>query len=317
LPGLDLESALNASDKIRMKNCFSVHRVPIPHFMEISSKRQLFETAAEFGLPVVIKPVDSRGARGVQRIKETKQLEQAFDIAKKYSPQGRVMMEKFLEGPQLSTEGFMLNGKAFIPAVFDRNYEYIERYAPFIVENGGEMPSIYTEKYVREIHDVMEKAAISMGIGHGVIKGDLVIHEGRIKVIELAARLSGGFFGTVATPVSCGVNLIKTNIRLCLGEDIHSGELEPQLNRASAIRFSFPQAGRIRRISGLRKVLSDPACGYAHVFAKENDVLSPISNHPERPAVVVSEGRNLDEAVLNAGRLINSICFDVVETERS
>lgn len=311
LPNIGIESALNASEKVRMKDRFQEKAVPMPLFREVADENHLIEMAEGFGFPVVVKPVDSRGGRGVQLINNKAQLVAAHVIARTYSPTGRVMVEQHLSGPQLSTEGFMLDGKAYIPAIFDRNYEYLEQFAPFIVENGGEMPSIYSQEYWDEIHAVMRQAALALGVETGVIKGDLVIHDGQVKVIEIAARLSGGFFGTVATPASCGVDLIKANINLCLGNKVDPEVLEHKFKKAAAIRFAFPEPGRVKRITGLDQVLHDPACKYAHVFVKEGDVIESITNHPGRPAVVVADGSCLKEAVYSAKRLIGMLHWEV------
>jgi biotin carboxylase len=150
-----------------------------------------------------------------------------------------------------------------------------------------------------------------MGIETGIIKGDLVIHHGHVKVVEIAARLSGGFFGTVATPTSCGVDLVRTNISLCLGEGIDPETLQHRFERAAAIRFAFPEPGRVRRVSGQDRVLRDPATRYAHVFVGEGDIIPPMTNHPARPAVVVADGSCLSEAIHNAERLIRLLQWEV------
>jgi len=311
LPGIGIETALNASEKIRMKQHFREKAIPMPLFRGVVDNKHLLEMAEELGLPVVVKPVDSRGGRGVQLIKDRAQLPGAYGIARGYSPTGRVMVEQYLPGPQLSVEGFVLDEKAYIPAIFDRNYECLEQFAPFIVEDGGEMPSIYSRRYWDEIHAVMKQAALALGIKTGVIKGDLVIHEGRVKVIEVAARLSGGFFGTVATPVSCGVDLAKTNINLSLGNRIDPKDLNHKFERAAAIRFAFPKPGRVKCVTGLDQVLQDPACRYAHIFVEPDNVIERITNHPRRPAVVVAEGLSLGEAIHNAKRLIGMLQWEI------
>lgn len=311
LPGIGTQSALNASEKMRMKRCFEAKSVPTPLFDEVRSADQLQDKVQEVGLPLIVKPVDSRGGRGVQLITSSERLLSAFQVALDNSPSGRVMIEEYLLGPQLSTEGFLLDGEAFIPAIFDRNYEYLQQFAPFMIENGGEMPSIYAAQYWEEIHDVMKQAALALGIKTGVVKGDLVIHKNRIKVIEIAARMSGGFFGTVATPASCGVDMVKTNIQLSLNGEFDPSNLEHRFKKAAAIRFAFPKQGRLNQVTGLQDILRDPACWYAHVFVDAGDMIQPITHHPARPAVVVAEGQLLEEAINNAERLIDTLQWDI------
>ncbi len=311
LAGIGLETALNASEKIRMKECFLQRSLPMPLFREVANEEHLMQVADEFGLPIVVKPVDSRGARGVQLIRERTLLPAAYSNARQYSPTDRVMIEEYLPGPQLSTEGFMLDGEAYVPAIFDRNYEYLDRFAPFVVENGGEMPSLYEPRIRDEINSVMKQAALALGMETGVIKGDLVVSQGQVKVIEIAARLSGGFFGTVATPASCGVDLVRTNIEVSLGRSVDPHQLDHKYERAAAIRFAFPESGRVIHVDGLSEILQDESCCYAHVFVNEGDVIPTITNHPGRPAVVVADGDTREDAVINANRLINSLCWQI------
>ena len=313
LPGIGATSARLASEKVLMKERFESHEVPMPRFLEIEDPNGLAAFTAKNGLPIVVKPVDSRGARGVQLIRTRDDLAAAYETARRYSPKGRVMVEQYLPGPQLSTEGFMVDGEAVIPSVFDRNYEYLDRFAPFIVEDGGEMPSRFTNEFRDEVHQVMAGAALALGIRNGIIKGDLVIHDGRVKVIELAARMSGGFFGTVAAPASCGVNLIESNIRLALGEVVRREELLPKWQRGAAIRFAFPPEGRIHSIRGWERIQEDPACKFAHVFAQPGQTIEPITNHPARPAVVVADGESTSQAVDNAKRFMNMLEWEVTD----
>jgi hypothetical protein len=85
------------------------------------------------------------------------------------------------------------DGKCFTPGFSDRNYEYLERYAPFFIENGGDLPSSLPPKIQAKVRDVVARAAAALGIVNGTVKGDIVVHDGEPYVIELAARLSGGF----------------------------------------------------------------------------------------------------------------------------
>ena len=51
------------------------------------------------------------------------------------------MIEKYIEGPQLSTESIIINGKCYTIGFSDRNYEYLNKFSPYIIENGGDLPS--------------------------------------------------------------------------------------------------------------------------------------------------------------------------------
>lgn len=328
LPGITLDAAHLLSDKMRMKRRMSENMVPMPKFRLAKNFMTDFHSISHYP-QLVVKPCDSRGARGVQLFNRrflTSQAiyDKAIEIAKRYSPTGRAMIEEYLPGPQLSVEGFMIDGEAHIPAIFDRNYDRLNEFAPYMVEDGGEMPSKYRGEYP-SIKKIMGVAARSVGLMNGVVKGDLVIHEGVVKVIEIAGRLSGGWFATVATPYSTGINFIKNVIRWSLGEDLTADDWKPTQNRGAAIRFSFPNPGTV--ISGGLQAFTrgtylpispvpDPwrfdNCLYYRSFVKKGDVIKTITDHPGRPAVVVASGVDREDAVLNAKRLIDMIKIEVV-----
>ena len=119
------------------------------------------------------------------------------------------------------------NGRCFTPGFSDRNYEYLERYAPFFIENGGDLPSHLPPEIQEKVRDVVARAAAALGVTNGTVKGDIVVHKGEPYVIELAARLSGGFFCTREIPLNTGVDFIGAAIKLALGEPVTPEELEP------------------------------------------------------------------------------------------
>ena len=135
--GITIETAWLAGDKLAMKKLFVEKGISIPWFCRVDSVAHLRRILSERGFPVVLKPVDSRGARGVLRLTESVDLDWAYEHSVSFSPSGRVMVEEYLEGPQISTESAIINGQAFTPGFTDRNYEFLNRFAPYIIENGG------------------------------------------------------------------------------------------------------------------------------------------------------------------------------------
>ena len=191
LPGLPVHVAELACDKLAMKRCFQSAGVAVPWFAEVSTPQELQRIAIERGRDLVIKPVDSRGSRGVQRVAQVEDLAGAFMLARSHSPSERVMVEQYLPGPQVSTESIVIDGVCHTPGFSDRNYEYLDRYAPFFIENGGDLPSRLPDTIQDKVRDLVGRAAAAMGVTQGTVKGDVVVHQGEPYMIELAARLSG------------------------------------------------------------------------------------------------------------------------------
>jgi biotin carboxylase len=312
LPGIPLESARLASDKLAMKEKFVADRVPVPWFGPVDSAAQVKSAALERGFPLVIKPVDSRGARGVQRLTGQEDLDQAFELAEKESPSRRVMIEQFLDGPQLSTESIMLDGVAHTPCFADRNYELLEKYAPNIVEDGCDLPSILEADQQQSVGEVVQQAALSMGIRNGVVKGDIVVHKGKAYVIELAARLSGGLLCSDLIPLSTGVEFVESAIRLALGEPVRPTDLVPRFQHCVCQRYLFPRPGRVLRIAGEDDVRRQPGVVFSQVRVRPGSVVGPMNCHPARAGMVIVVGASRDEAMQRARTAVETIEIDTV-----
>ena len=307
LPGISLNSARLAMDKLAMKNAFYDSGVPIPWYNSVKSAEHLAEIADRKGLPIVIKPVDSRGARGVLRLTSEVDLQWAYDYARNYSPTGRVMAEEFLTGPQVSTESLVINRETFTPGFSDRNYEFIDRYAPNIIENGGDMPSILCFEIQESVRKVVAEAATSLGITDGVVKGDIVVHQGKPYIIELAARLSGGYFCSHQIPLNTGVDLVGTAIRQALGERLSSDGLAPLFSKGVSQRFLFPSPGKVVSIQNVAEVAERPEIALCEIRIAVGKLVGPVDSHPARVGVVIATGDNRGAATQNAVKAVSDI----------
>jgi biotin carboxylase len=300
LPGISVASAKLACDKLAMKRRFLVAGVPVPWFAPVENIARLRALIAERGPDLVIKPVDSRGSRGVQRLARVASLEEAYARAKSHSPTGRVMVEAYLPGPQVSTESIVTRGRCFTPGFSDRNYEFLERHAPFFIENGGDLPSHLPPQTQLAVKHVVARAAAALGVSDGTVKGDIVVHEGRPFVIELAARLSGGFFCSREIPLNTGVDFIGCAIRVALGETISEAELTPQRQRAVVQRYAFPGPGRVVAIRGAERARTIAGVADLIVTARPGDIIPPAGDKRPSAAMVLATGASREAALAAA-----------------
>lgn len=308
--GISPATAQLASDKLAMKRSFREAGVDVPWFAPIASAAELRAVAGERGKNLVIKPVDSRGSRGVQRIARVADLDAAFGLARDHSPTKRVMVEDYLEGPQVSTESIVTGGQCYTPGFSDRNYEFLETHAPFFIENGGDLPSHLPQTTQEKVKTLVARAAEALGVREGTVKGDIVVHDGKPYVIELAARLSGGFFCTREIPLNTGVDFIGCAIRVALGERVLPGELEPSRQQPVIQRYVFPSQGRLvgvrgadtaRRIAGIAEIV---------VTAKPGDVIPPAGDKRPSAAMVLATGHTREAALASAKAAISHLEFE-------
>jgi len=310
LPGISVESAELACDKLAMKRRFAERGVAVPWFAPVHTVQELQRFAVERGSNLVIKPVDSRGSRGVQRVAQVADLAKAFAFARSHSPTERVMVEEYLDGPQISTESVVVNGACFTPGFSDRNYEYLERYAPFFIENGGDLPSHLSDDLQQKVKDVVTKAAAALGVTNGTVKGDMVVHNGEAYVIELAARLSGGFFCTREIPLNTGVDFVGAAIRVALGEAVPADELTQKQLVPVIQRYAFPRAGRVVSIAGAEEARKVAGVNEVIVTAKPGDIIPAAGDKRPSAAMVLTSGPSREAALKAANDAL--ACLQIV-----
>ena len=301
LPGIPVKTARLSTDKLAMKEHFVDLGVPVPWFHEVRSAAQLGRLVRDRGLPMVLKPVDSRGARGVLQLTEGTNLDWAFHASLASSPSKRLILEEFLPGPQISTESILTEVGTSTPGFSDRNYEFLERFSPYIIENGGEQPSKLKESEQKAVVRTAESAAQALGVNNCTVKGDLVLTDDGPKVIELALRLSGGWFATDQIPLFSGVDMVGAAIRLALADEVTIDEITPQRRNGVAIRYFFPPPGRIDAIDGLDGLKAE--CPWVHrvgLFLGPGDTVEEVTDHTKRAGFVIAVGESRQEAVNRA-----------------
>lgn len=313
LPGLSSAIADRATNKLSRIKCFKNNKIPSPLFEHASSKEEAYQKVKNMKFPIVIKPIDNAGSRGVSKIEKIDDIHKGFNDAILFSNEKTVLIEEFLIGPEISTESIILNGKIITTGFADRNYTIKERFKPHMIENGHTIPSILSNDKQKKIIQVAEDAIRAIGINFGVAKGDLILDNDKPKVLEMAARTSGGRFASDMVPLSSGVNIIPALIQMSLGLDVNMEFLRVKYEKAVSQRFFFPSPGKIINIKNIDCARS--LSGVYEIFLR-NDIkiggnIKPITNHSDRVGYVIATGNSRDQAVNISEQVVNMVDIEV------
>lgn len=292
LPGIRFINAEAASNKLKMRSRLHEHRVPCPKFGECWTVDEALAHFNRLGnVPVVLKPSDNMGARGVSRANSAREVRTAFAFAKEATPSGEVIIEEYMEGPELSIDALVYQGEIHITGIADR---LIER-PPWFVETGHIMPSNLPAAKLEDAVRVFRAGITALGIEMGAAKGDIKLTPQGAMVGEIAARLSGGFMSAYTYPYSSGVDLMANAIRIALG--LPPTGLEEHLGRVSMESALIPPPGRVVSISGLEKALAIP--GVRHVFLNVDvgDIVVTPRSNVEKAGHIIAVGETRDEVL--------------------
>ncbi len=216
LPGTGYETALNASRKDRMRKIFYAAGIPGPGFAELTEPEfhLLERRCSSLAFPLVAKPVDNMGARGVMEARDTGELKHAARHALEFSPQGKIVVEEKISGSEYSLDA-LIDEKEFFPLGIARR---IIDYPPYFVERGHQFPSGLGENLEYRMFSVLRRGAESLGIVRGAVKGDIFLGaDGQPLIGEIAVRLSGGYMSGWTYPLHSGVHPTIGAILLSLG----------------------------------------------------------------------------------------------------
>ncbi|HOJ50484.1 MAG TPA: alpha-hydroxy-acid oxidizing protein [Spirochaetota bacterium] len=303
LPGIKFEDAECASNKIKMRTRFKENNVPIPDFYPVWTYSEAIEAFKKLKKPVVIKPADNMGARGVRRIDKEEELSEAFEDAKNNSPSGEIIIEEYMEGDELSIDSLVYNGNVYITGVADRIIEY----PPFFVETGHIMPSQKPSHIIDEAIKVMKEGIRALGINIGAAKGDIKVTKNGIKIVEMAARLSGGFMSTYTFPYSTGINLMKVAIKIALGERPDEEELKPKWNKVSIERAIIPKPGIIKEIRNIEDAEKIPGVKNIFITKEIGDEITVPRNNVEKAGHVIVVADDFKTAWEIANKALNTV----------
>jgi biotin carboxylase len=293
LPGIKVEAAEHATNKECMRERFKEKSVPHPHFFCTSSLEEAFSMCRKLRYPVVIKPVDNMGARGVRRIEKEDELEDAFYKALSFSSKGRVIIEEYMAGYELSIDALVWDGHVHLLTVADR----FIKHPPYFVEVGHIIPSAVQKNILDEAFNVMKMGIWALGIDWGAAKADIKLTKEGPKIGELAARLSGGFHSQFTAPLATGMDYTKAVIALSVGEGLKEEYIIPKKNHAAAECAIIAKPGRIVKIEGVDE--AEKIKGVAHILftKKVGEYAEEQTDNMRKVGHVITTARTRDEAL--------------------
>ena len=309
LPGIPVEVAINSTDKFERLKRLSRAGIPVAEFHFCQSLEEVVTAAEIVGYPLIIKPINSAGSRGVARCTSKSELRTHFVVASNLSPKG-VLVEREMQGLQLSTESVVYGGVVRTFVIADRNYSQAAKFWPNLIEDGINFPSSISEEMSARVDLLIKQTTSALGLDFGAAKGDLIIESGELKVIEMASRTSGGWFGVGCITAATGINPLVPLIQMHLGDEPDFSYLIPRRNLACAQRYLIPRKeGILRSVEGIDKLFE---VDENHIkIPNLGSHISMVTDHSHRFGSVICTDTSLRNAVARCERAISKISLEI------
>lgn len=301
LPFYSVETAVWSTDKYQMKARFIEGGVPCAQGRLIHNA----DEAKDLAFPVICKPRDNSGSRGVKLCRSLQELQECIDEALQYSHLDTVLVEEYIEGREFSIESLHYRGKSEVIQFTEKKTTEF----PYNVELGHKQPANLTESQRTEICEIISKIASCLNFENCASHTELKINDRGIFVIETSPRLGGDYITSTLTPLSTGINLEDQLLHIALGEPVDT--INGRVNKSSAVCFfSFP-VGTVKSISAqIKEVPTWPNVQSFDLKLKVGDKVNQITSSLNRYGefIVAADNRaEIDTLVDNYEKRINSL----------
>lgn len=265
LPGIGYDCALRFTNKYMMRQRCEEIDIPVPKYFQVSSLEEAHEKGQKLGFPLMIKPVDSQGSRGVSKINSPEELEEKFQNAQVCSASGFIIIEEFFSGVEVAVEGFVSNFKFWNLVIGDKYYFNIpNRFVP----NQTIFPSLLRKDIQKKILDINSRLIKGFGPKFGNTMSEYLANEdtGEVRLVETGIRGDGTFISSNLVPLACGINVNSLLIELASGtkKDITIDQSKLSRRAAGYACFYLPE-GVIQRIDGIKEVKNLPGVQKAYL----------------------------------------------------
>lgn len=214
------ESICILQDKEKFRGFLESNGFNVPSSRGFSSYEEAYADRDYFEWPVIVKPVDSAGSKGVSRVDSPDDLRPAFDNAKSHSFSGKVIIEEFIEKEGCSSDSdcFSVDGKlefvSFSAQRFDENAD--NPYTPAAYS----WPSTFTKEQEAELTAEIQRLLTLLRMRTSIYNIETRIGtNGRPYIMEASPRGGGNRLAEMLR-MATGVDMITAAVRAALGESV-------------------------------------------------------------------------------------------------
>lgn len=229
-------------NKGKQRLCWQQHGLAQPTFVIANDLVELQQQLSALKYPLMLKPVDSAGSRGVIKVEASAQLASAFAYAQQFSQSGDVIAEAFMPGQEYTVEAFVHQGQVAIYAI-TRKTKLANKPVAYRLETAELSMSLQ-----QQIADYINQAVQALAYENGPIHAEIIINQNNIGIVELAGRGGGFLVFEKFIRSASGIDIVTNTLKQAVAEPITVQTITP---RYSILEFLPSCAGTVFAIEGL------------------------------------------------------------------
>ncbi len=211
--------------------------------------------------PVLVKPVDSSGSRGITICHDRAELEKAVEVGRKASKTGEVLVERYMDGREVTVFWTFQNGNYYLSALANRHVKQNQGGDVIPLPVGYTFPSVFLSKYRLEVEENCKKMFRHLGIKDGMMFMQCKVEDGTCYLYDLGFRPTGSLEYKILNRV-CGYDPLDMMICFALtgrmGEEDIAPKVKPEFETPAFNVSCLCAPGTIKEITGLDEVKKMP-----------------------------------------------------------
>lgn len=250
-----------------------------------------------FKFPVMVKPVDSSGSKGVVKVYDVAGLKPAVDEALSYSRGKRFIVEEFIvkKGYQVSGDGFSIDGKLVFTSY--GNELYSGKGTREYVALGEFWPSLLTDKQKDKVDAELQRLITALGMRTCAYNIEVILDkDDNVYVLELGPR-NGGSYIPQLIKYATGVDLVEATLKAAMGDEIPHLEMAPTKGVFSNYMIYSTVSGRFKEI-WFDPNFKENNLLEVHCTAKPGDEIHAYRNTSHSLGTILFKARTVEEMIL-------------------
>ena len=281
-----------------------VERLGFPRYgyVESPSPPELLARAGRLQFPLVVKPADASGSKGLSLVEDVGALPAAIDEAAAWSLGGAVIAEELIAGRHFSAECFLDRGELCLAAISERTLTP----PPRLITVSHQLPAELDGRTSARVQAMLATLCRALEIARGPVNFDFVLDEaGTVYFIEAGAR-SGGNGMTELIRAVYGVDVLDAAIRVALGEPV---ALAPRPPRTVAMLhvLQAAEAGVLASVEGLELPARHPALAHVELLRGVGSAVQPYTQAANKLGYVVVVGDSPAAAEESLAEVLDAI----------
>ena len=255
----------------------------------------------DFEYPLVVKPVDSNGSKGVKKVFTPADMETALKEAFQYSLSGDVIIEEFKQGEELSVDVYVEGTTAKLLSITASKKIQENKDSFTIIQSYYPAPTDYKEERVLEI---CQKIADAWNLHDTPLLVQMIQKGDSYNVLEFSARMGGGSKYRLIQVLS-GVNIMKVYVEMVMGDKPKVAPAKHYNNAIMSYIYCYP--GVYKSVEGLEELKEQGVILDYFIYRGSDSVIEKSNTSSDRAAgflVVGSSQEEVEEKLADANKLL-------------